>query len=153
LVTVHRDHVNGTIGRLDRDFNVAEVIQRLHTERLYYVENVIHPSIGTLCTSMMGGGILLPPTSTKSLCDPSLSSSVPGSRGVELLSSPEALALLALYFFFGGAGALRRLTVPSEASEACPPEVADEAERGRVCAWIVSDTSISEDVLTGSRDV
>lgn len=80
----------------------------------------------------MGGGIRFPPTSTKSLCDPSLSSSVPGSRGVLLRSSPDAPALLALYFLLGGAGALRRRTVPSEASDACPAEVADDADRGRV---------------------
>ena len=51
-----------------------------------------------------------------------------------LLSSPEGLALLVLYFFFGGAGALRRRMVPSDASDACPAEVADrdEAERGRL---------------------
>jgi hypothetical protein len=99
---------------------------------LYYVEKVIQPSIGTLCTSIIGGGIFLPPTTIKSLCDCSPSSSVPGRRGVELLSSPEALALLALYFLPGGAGALLLLTVPSDASDAWPPEVADEAERGRV---------------------
>lgn len=83
----------------------------------------------------------MPPTSIRSRCEPlslstNLSSSsivgVLGDFGVMLLSSPEALALPTLNFFFGGKGALRRRpTVESDASLRLPADVADEAERGR----------------------
>lgn len=74
--------------------------------------------------------------------------------GVLLLSSPETPALPTLNFFEGGAGAFRLFpgATESDVSLRPPMDVAEDAERGRVCAVADSDTSIKDDVLTGSLD-
>jgi hypothetical protein len=72
-----------------------------------------------------------------------------------LRSSPDALIPPTLNFLLGGAGALRRLPepTPSDASLRPPIDVADETDRGLVlCAVADSETSIRDEILTGSRE-
>lgn len=79
---------------------------------------------------------------------------VPGSWGVPLLSSPDMPALPTLNFLLGGAGAFLLFpgATESDVSLRPPMDVAEEADRGRVCAVADSETSMREDILTGSRE-